>query len=51
MGKLINLKKAAAVLLTSVTLMSAADGQSAASAYRNIAKRLQGERVPLLRIR
>ena len=28
-----------------------ADGQSAASAYRNIAKRLQGERVPLLRIR
>ena len=28
-----------------------ADGQSAATAYRNIAKRLQGERVPLLRIR
>ena len=28
-----------------------ADGQSAAAAYRNIAKRLQGERVPLLRIR
>ena len=28
-----------------------ADGQSAASAYRNIAKRLQGERVPVLRIR
>ena len=28
-----------------------ADGQSAAAAYRNIARRLQGERVPLLRIR
>ena len=28
-----------------------ADGQNAAAAYRNIAKRLQGERVPLLRIR
>ena len=28
-----------------------ADGLGAAAAYRNIAKRLQGERVPLLRIR
>ena len=28
-----------------------ADGQGAAAAYSNIAKRLQGERVPLLRIR
>lgn len=28
-----------------------ADGQAAAAAYRNIAKRIQGERVPLLRIK
>ena len=31
--------------------IAAADSQGAAAAYRNIAKRLQGERVPLLRIR